>query len=213
RCLLDSYHAKHDGDDGAQRQLTRLPYVLRPLNAKPVHTATIISSFKKNMERQGTHKSLTSQSETNTKRYPLHDIFHKIGEDGAQETYLSVTRERSTPISMVCCAPSSQSETNTISCFFAIIIFDHWVNLKVRFEQMRGGDWSGPPRSYQPQVVPRLSASNQMTEMTPLYDKPWRSGSCHGGVGAGSLQLPEPSNNHRSRGSQLLLLPSLIHRI
>ncbi|TGO10712.1 hypothetical protein BTUL_0127g00110 [Botrytis tulipae] len=41
---------------------------------------------------------------------------------------------------------------------------------------MRKLDGSGPPRSYQPQVVPRLSAGNQMTEMTPLYDKPWRSG-------------------------------------
>ncbi|TEY37175.1 hypothetical protein BOTCAL_0527g00100 [Botryotinia calthae] len=73
------------------------------------------------MERQGNHKSLTSQSETNTKSIifdqnelpAFRDTSNVIREDGAQEHNLSATRERSTPTSMVCCAPSSQSETNT----------------------------------------------------------------------------------------------------
>ncbi|TGO67366.1 hypothetical protein BELL_0897g00020 [Botrytis elliptica] len=94
-----------------QSAINSIAYGLRPLNAKPVQIAMINQSFKNNTERQGIHKFLTSQSETNTKS----------------------------------------------------------------FEQMRKRDWSGQPRSYPPQVVPRLLAGNWRTEMTQLYDKPWRS--------------------------------------
>lgn len=83
------------------------------------------------MEKQGTHKSLTSQSEINTKRYVI---------------------IKSSPLTIVVydrrLKPLRQPE------------YGHMLTLNLLqiFEQMRKLDGSGPPRSYQPQVVPRLSA-------------------------------------------------------
>ncbi|TGO46700.1 hypothetical protein BCON_0311g00050 [Botryotinia convoluta] len=64
---------------------------------------------------------------------------------------------------------------------------------------MRERDESGPPRSHQPQVVPRLSAGNQMTEMMLSYDKPWRKdsgGSRHNDTGV------EPPQKQGNMGNQ-----------
>ncbi|KAF7915029.1 uncharacterized protein EAE98_011352 [Botrytis deweyae] len=63
---------------------------------------------------------------------------------------------------------------------------------------MRKRDWSGQPRSYPPQVVPRLLAGNWRTEMTQLYDKPWRSGSWLPAVARTHQQSQRIDENHQS---------------
>ncbi|KAF7937933.1 uncharacterized protein EAE97_007729 [Botrytis byssoidea] len=76
------------------------------------------------------------------------------------------------------------------------------------FEKMRKLDGSGPPRYYQPQVVPRLSAGNQMTEMMPLYDKPWRSGGWFSIIERESLAADDSSHQIRLFKFQLSTLTS-----